>query len=203
MRLVESRAREHRIALDRGTIHARIWAPPRFFHVDTPSAVAIDLGCAYTLQVDDSGAGLVRVTHGWVGFEHDGRESFIPEQAVCATRPGIGPGTPRYEDAPDGYGEALTLLDFGDSDDPGRLPALDLVLARARPRDSLTLWHLLTRGTSDERSRVYDRLAMLTPPPAGVTRERILRGDRQALDRWWEALGLSSTTWWRLWLRKW
>ena len=116
-------------------------------------------------------------------------------------KPAAGPV--RYEDAPDGYGEALTLLDFGDSDDPGRLPALDLVLARARPRDSLTLWHLLTRGTSDERSRVYDRLAMLTPPPAGVTRERILRGDRQALDRWWEALGLSSTTWWRLWLRKW
>ena len=65
----------------RGTIHARIWAPPRFFFVNTPSAVAIDLGCEYTLQVDDAGAGLMRVTPGWVGFESDGRESFVPEGA--------------------------------------------------------------------------------------------------------------------------
>ena len=34
---------------------ARIWAPPRLFYVNTPSAVAEDLGCAYTLEVDDLG----------------------------------------------------------------------------------------------------------------------------------------------------
>jgi hypothetical protein len=50
-----------RIALDRGTIHTYIWAPPGQFVVDTPSAVTVDLGCAYTLQVDDSGAGMVRM----------------------------------------------------------------------------------------------------------------------------------------------
>ncbi len=102
LQLVQARGREHRMALERGTIHAQIWAPPKFFVVDTPSAVATDLGCAYTLQVDPSGAGLVRVTAGWVGFEYRGRESFIPEQAVCPTRPGVGPGTPYYEDAPPG-----------------------------------------------------------------------------------------------------
>ena len=199
LQLVESRGREHRLSLLRGTIHARIWAPPRFFFVNTPSATAIDLGCAYTLHVDDSGGGLVRVTHGWVGFERDGRESYIPKGAVCATRPRIGPGTPYYEDAPSGYGEALAVIDFSAPMDPRRAAALDLVLSRARARDGLTLWHLLVRGSPDERARVYERLASLVPPPPGVTRAAVLRGERQALNRWWDALGVDTATWWRLW----
>jgi hypothetical protein len=40
-----------------------IWAPPRLFFVDTPSAVAADLGCSYTLEVKDDGAGVLRVVH--------------------------------------------------------------------------------------------------------------------------------------------
>jgi FecR protein len=203
LQLVESRAREHRMSLVQGTIHARIWAPPKFFFVNTPSAVAIDLGCAYTLQVGEDGSGLLQVTHGWVGFEHAGREAFIPEHAVCATRPGLGPGTPRYDDAPNGYGEALALLDFGAPDDSGRAAALDVILTNARPRDALTLWHLLRRGTADERRRVFDRMAQLAPPPDGVTREAVLGGDRRAIARWWDALGLESTTWWRLWKKNW
>lgn len=203
VQLVESKGREHRMALERGTIHARIWAPPKFFYVNTPSAVAVDLGCAYTLQVDETGAGLLRVTHGWVGFETDGREAFIPQGAMCATRPGIGPGTPRYEDAPSGYGEALTTLDFGSPGDPGRDAALELILSRARRRDALTLWHLLSRGTADERARVYDRLAELAPPPKGITREAILRGERGELDVWWDSLGVETGTWWRLLKKKW
>src|ERR1041384_3901306 len=59
IRLIETRPTEHRIELARGTVHARIWAPPRLFFVDTPSAVAADLGCAYTLEVDDEGRSLL------------------------------------------------------------------------------------------------------------------------------------------------
>ena len=202
VQLVEARGREHRLALERGTIHARIWAPPKFFYVNTPSATAIDLGCAYTLQVDDSGAGLLRVTSGWVGFERHGREAYIPKGAVCVTRPGIGPGTPYFDDAPSGYGQALMVLDFEAAKDPRRAAALELVLSRARKRDGLTLWHLLTRGSPDERARVFDRLAVLAPPPRGVTRDAVLRGERPALAQWWDVLGVDTDTWWRLW-KKW
>jgi hypothetical protein len=203
LQLVASGGREYRMALDRGTIHARIWAPPRFFYVNTEAAVAVDLGCAYTLQIDDAGEGLLRVTRGWVGFEREGRDTYVPEGAVCATRSDTGPGTPRYEDAPSGYAEALRLLDFGPPDDPARAAALDLVLSSARRRDAMTLWHLLTRGTPDERSRVYDRLAALVPPPADVTREPILSGNRVALNRWWDGIGVDVSTWWRLFKKKW
>jgi hypothetical protein len=203
VQLIEARGREHRMSLERGTIHARIWAPPKFFFVNTAAATAIDLGCAYTLQVADDGSGLLRVTHGWVAFERDGREAYIPQGAMCATRRDVGPGTPRYEDAPSGYGEALTLLDFGPKTDPGRADAMALVLSQARRRDVLTLWHLLARGSADERLQVYERLASLAPPPSGVTRELVLRGDPGALNRWWDSLGFETGTWWRVLKKKW
>jgi hypothetical protein len=202
VQLLQSGGREHRLALERGTIHARIWAPPRFFFVNTPSAVAVDLGCAYTLQVDDRGRGLLRVTAGWVALEHEGRQSFIPQGAMCLTMPGAGPGTPRYDDAPSGYATALATLDFGGLENPLRPEALDLVLTTARRRDALTLWHLLVRGTPAERARVYERLDALAPPPSGVTREAVLAGDRHALDRWWDALGINNGAWWLFWKKK-
>jgi len=107
VRLLAMAAGLKRVALDRGTIHAYIWAPPGQFVVDTPSAVTVDLGCAYTLQVDDSGAGLVRTSLGWVGFKLNGHESFIPAGAACATRPKVGPGTPYFEDASAKFRTAL------------------------------------------------------------------------------------------------
>jgi hypothetical protein len=193
LRLVRARANEHRMALEVGLIHARIWAPPRSFVVDTPSAVAVDLGCSYTLSVANDGAGLVQVKTGWVSFERNGRESFIPAGAACRTRPGLGPGTPYREAAPAGFRQALQDFDFARGGDN----ALAVVLAQAGKDDAFTLWHLLTRGEPAQRQRVYAALAALVPPPGGVTSEGILRADRKMLDDWWDRLGLGNTGWWR------
>lgn len=203
LRLVATGPNEHRLALARGTIHARIWAPPGQFFVETPSAVAVDLGCAYTLQVDAAGAGLVRVTFGWVGFELDGRESFIPAGAFCPTRPGVGPGTPYYDDTSQNFRAALTKLDFENADPEDRALAIGVVLTEARKRDALTLWHLLSRVRDSERSRVYTRLAALVVPPPGVTRDGIMRLDKPMLDLWWDELGLGDSAWWQTWKRSW
>jgi hypothetical protein len=179
VRLVETRLTEHRLELERGTLHARIWAPPRLFFVNTPSAVAADLGCAYTLEVDDAGRGLLHVTSGYVALETDARESIVPAGAACMTQPGAGPGTPFFEDAPEPFVESLAKLDFENDH-----TSLDAVLTGARVKDTLTLWHLLSRVGADERVRVYERLAALAPPPAGVTREGIVGLDHTMLDSW-------------------
>jgi hypothetical protein len=203
VRLMVSRLGEHRMALDRGQIRALIWAPPRLFFVNTPSSTAIDLGCAYTLKVDDRGWGQIVVESGWVAFQYEGRESFIPQNAICATRPELGPGTPCYTDAAPGIAEALTILDFSPTTDVSRAAALERVLTLSRPKDAMTLWHLLSRGTAAERERVYDRLASLVPAPKGVTREAVLRGERPALDAWWNALDLDTAAWWKIWKQEW
>jgi len=203
VRLVTNGPGRKRLSLERGTIHARIWAPPGEFVVDTPSAVAVDLGCVYTLHVDDSGAGLLRTTMGWVGFQLNGHESFIPAGAVCATQPKIGPGTPYFEDAVPAFREALTRFDFEAATTEERSALLGVLVADARKKDALTLWHLLSRVSDADRPGVFDRLEKLAPPPAGVTREGILRLDRAMLDAWWDSLGYGDTFVWRTYERNW
>jgi hypothetical protein len=201
VRLIESRSGHHRLALDRGTLRAMIVAPPGEFVVDTPSARATDLGCAYTLHVDDDGLGLLSVQAGWVAFEFKGHESFVPAGASCRTVPRDGPGTPRFDDGDQAFQDALDEVDFGG--DPARTePSLEYVLEHARPRDAMTLWHLVARVDAAHRASVVDALAQRVPMPKGVTRDDVLRLDRVSLDKWWNALGLEDASWWRVWKRE-
>ena len=196
LKLLVAKTDEQRMSLTRGKIHAQIWAPPHQFYVNTPSAVTVDLGCSYSLEVDESGDSTARVDFGWVAFEDQGRESFIPAGAVCVTRKGKGPGIPHYEDAPAAMVDGLTRFDR--HSDTTVLPE---ILANARPKDALSLWHLLRRAPVQDRGAVYDRLAQLIQVPEDVSREQAIRGDTRAIDALWNALGLGDTDWWRMWKR--
>ena len=190
--LVPVDGRPPRLRLPYGTLHAQINAPPGRFIVETPSATAVDLGCAYTLHVDEDGAGEVAVTFGWISLEWRGRESFVPAGAMCRTRPQLGPGTPHHTHVSAEYRAALDVLDFADGTATDRSAALDRVLRESRAVDVLTLWHLLARAMPLERGSVFDRLAQLIPPPPSVTREGIVAGDRTMLDRWGAELGFGE-----------
>ena len=191
VRLLATAPTEHRLELARGKMSARIWAPPRLFFVDTPSAVAADLGCAYTLEVDDHGASLLKVTSGWVALQLKDRESLVPAGAACETRPGVGPGTPYFVDSTPAFREELKKVDFSD-DATIRSAALTSMLNQTRPRDMLTLWHLLARVDGEDRVRVYDKIVAFVPPPGGVTREGVLQLDPAMLESWRYAL---ESTW--------
>ncbi|HXR77835.1 MAG TPA: hypothetical protein VN737_17780 [Bryobacteraceae bacterium] len=198
LRVLSARDDEHRLALDHGTIRALIWAPPTSFIVDTPSAHAVDLGCQYTLRVAKNGAGLLTVETGWVAFQWHDVESFIPAGAACITRQGSGPGTPYFLNAPATMTAALDQFDATGSDD-----ALKTVLSGARPRDGLTLWHLLGRTHGEQRVEVLNRFVTLVNLPSDVSRRNILAGDRKSMDAAWDALQLGDTSWWREWKRRW
>lgn len=201
VRLVESASNRKRILVELGTIHAAIWAPPGEFVVDTPSATAVDLGCAYTLKVAADGSGTLQTTLGWVGFHSNGRDSFIPAGAMCLTRAKEGLGTPFFEDASEEFRAALHAMDFEGVSGAERERALRTVLAEARPDDGFTLWHLLARVSDQERPRVYDRLADLVRAPKGTTREGTLRLEPKMMDLWWNAFHLGDIEIWRFWER--
>jgi len=184
VRVVTARPSEHRLSLARGEIRAKISAPPRLFFVDTASGTAVDLGCEYVLSTGEDGFGLLRVTKGWVSFQLKGLESLVPAGASCRTRPQAGPGIPYFDDALDSVKQALETFGFEKS---GRDP-LSIILSESRVRDTLTLWHLLSRVEAGDRGRVFDRIAALTPVPAGVSREQALKLDPETLKRWKEEL---------------
>ena len=116
-----------RLSLQRGELHAFIWAPAREFVVETPSARAVDLGCEYTLNVDEKGDGVLRVSMGWVAFQIGDREAFIPAGATCATRKHGGPGIPYFEDASEALRHGVERFERGDTG------ALNGLLAAAAP----------------------------------------------------------------------
>lgn len=184
VRLIKAGAPEHRLQLVRGRVYASIVAAPRLFQIETPSAVAIDLGCAYTLEVDEAGGSLLHVTSGWVALERNGREAFVPAGARCRAEPEGRLGTPYFEDAPEQLQQALERLDFGND----KANALPTVLAEARVRDALTLWHLLARVEGDDRAQTYERLVALVPSAQAFSKVATLRLDPTTLAQWKEAI---------------
>jgi hypothetical protein len=185
VRIAPGAGLQRRLQLREGSLYARISAPPRLFIVDTPSAQAVDMGCEYRLEVDSEGAGTLWVLLGWVYLQDGGVESRVPMAGgMCRIDPRRGPGTPYYEDASPAFVDALARFDFGD----GGRAALQTVLAQARPHDSLSLWHLLSRTQGRDRAAVLDRLAALKDIPTTLPRERILAIDPAVIDRLWEEL---------------
>jgi hypothetical protein len=185
LRLLKAAAGEHRLELAQGSISAFVTTPPKVFFVNTPAATAVDMGCAYKLNVDPAGEGVLYVSLGWVELHDNGREVRVPAGAACRigakTGPTPGPGTPWFEDAGPDFAAALKQIDAGASS----LPDL---LAAARARDSLTLWHLASRLQGADHQKVATRLAELVPPPAGIDPTSL---DAAAMNTWWPAVRAS------------
>lgn len=185
LRIKEAGASRKLLELQHGEIRAFITAPPEVFLVDTPWARAVDLGCEYTLTVDKDGAGVLRVDLGYVMLRGQGRESTVPMNGgVCLTRPGHGPGTPFFEAATPRFKAELERFDFAS----GGRGALDAVLAEARPPDTLSLWHLLSRTSGADREDVLDRIAALKPIPDTIERQEVLALRAEALGSLWNEL---------------
>ncbi len=202
VKLVQAGGAERALRVERGSIDARVWAPPRFFLVETIAATAIDLGCIYTLDVDESGNGRLAVRSGQVELRGYGLSSLVVAGTLAEMRANAGPGTPYDSTESDDFRATLAAVDFGA--DTGRRAALERLLAQASPRSTITLWHLLPRVPDAARGLVIDRLAMLAPMPDGVDRDRVLALDRGALVRWRRALEPGwSTERVRLWKRAW
>lgn len=200
LRLLGAGASEHRLSLERGTMHASIDAPPRYFLVQTASALAVDLGCVYTLSADERGNGLLTVEEGEVELQHGDVRVAVLAGNSAALRNGSGPGLPFPVRASTALRRAIETYDA----DPEGVGALDAVLAAADARSTITLWHLLQRERPEARERVFVRLAAISPPSATVTRERIVRGESGALQRWrtdlQPAWAIEPPLWRRAWL---
>ncbi len=200
VRLLATRTRHHRIALDYGSIEARTWAPPFSFAVETSSASLFDLGCAFTLRMDRGGTGLVRVDSGWVQFELGDQQSVVPAGAEAVTRPTLGPGTAYLGDAPTEFKAALASFDTSAEGSETRSRAVAVVLSTARPRDAMTLLSLMGKVDRSTRERVLDVLARSVPIPPGATREQVLDLETKALDLYWKKLGLGNP---KSWIMRW
>jgi len=186
----------HRLALERGTVRVRVWAPPGSVVVRTPAGDVIDLGCAFDLTAD-ADRSIVRVRSGWVQLDNPIGESLVPAGAVSEMLTDRAPGVAVFEDASPDFQAAVRALEASANPDVAAL--VRVILAQARPRDVLTLLLLIDRGAPG-RDQFAARAAGLFPPPAGVTANGVLRGDRDGLWRWRDSLPLPPA---KSWIRNW
>jgi FecR protein len=187
IRVVRASRKEHRLELARGRISAVIVSPPRLFIVETPAATAIDMGCAYTLDVDAAGAGLLEVTAGRVDLEGANGEVRVTSGAACEILPGAGPGTPYFLDADAAFVAAVRRFDSADGE--ARSAAVSEILDTARDRDSITVWHVAMRQGGRDREAAVDRLLALAP--GLISEGRAVKTSDAQLKKWWGGLGLA------------
>jgi ferric-dicitrate binding protein FerR (iron transport regulator) len=183
---------ERRMELVRGKLHAKIDAAPRVFFVETPSAIAVDLGCEYELEIDDAGGGKLTVLTGFVALEATPKEvwasgparsTLVPRGAHAAILPDRGPGIPVWSREPTAVQDAARRFDVHPETDE----VFETLFAGLGERDTLTLVHLLDRVDGERRRRVLERLETVEKPPAG-SRSAILAGDAKAIGAYRERL---------------
>lgn len=200
VRLISTAPGRHRLAVERGRIVAKLWAPPFTFGFATPAADVFDVGCAFTMDVDGRGAATVRVTSGWVQFETAQRRQVVPEGAVAIAEPGKSVGTAYFEDASMDFKAALRTFDFEPMTENQRRHTWTTLLTNARRQDVFTLLSLTPELTQAERGELFDRVTALQPPPVGVTRAGIQSNNGKMLDAWIGTLGLPVIKrWWVHW----
>ncbi len=185
LRIVESHNAAHRVELARGKLSAVVNAPPRLFVVDTPSARAVDLGCAYELEVDDEGRSHLRVTAGSVSLENSSWHVHVPAGASCTSSKRDGPGIAWFDDANPDLRKRVLALIAGDVDSLGDMAS------KARPQDSLSLYQVLPRVKPAIRDSIGKTLARLVPLPEGTRFEAAMKLDPQALEAWWEEIEMT------------
>lgn len=189
----------HRVWLSRGAVSVRLWAPPFSFVVLTPAGEVGDLGCRFDASVDDAGVTRVTVQSGWVQIENVFGESLVPAGASALMRSGRIPFVAVYDDAAAEFRQAVRAYEAEASGTAGL--RLAPMLARARPRDTLTLLMLATRTSGAAERAIVQAALRLSPPPASIHRRALLAGDASEIWRWVDSLPLPppKSSWWRNW----
>lgn len=181
VRLDRSETNRQQLHLERGRMHARVTAPPRIFAVTTPSTGVTDLGCEYTIEIDDKGRGFIEVQSGKVELETTARAVIVaPAGTMARLRENRAPSLPVVIGASAALRAAVTSWEQGTPD------AVSKLVAAAGSEDAITLANLAVLVSGD-RALVLDRLAALSPPPEGVTAQSAA-GDPALLERWRETV---------------
>jgi hypothetical protein len=188
LRLDAAEAEEARFYLERGRLEALVSADakPRFFQVDTRAARCVDLGCRYTLAVDEAGVARVRVSTGQVAFATGSREVYVPRGAGCVASPATGPGTPRFDDAGEALAKALDAFDAADASPPPtrRGLASEAYGAMRSPRDALAALDMLQDADAEIAIGARRALVERAGAPEGVDPASSARPDAAERARW-------------------
>jgi hypothetical protein len=208
VRLVRTQKGRHRIELERGRMHAKVWAPPSYFGVAHGETRVIDMGCEFDLNIESPGNGFLSVTSGWVIYWHGDRGVFVPEHYSLAFSE-AGAQIPSRVDAANDFRGWVNELDTQLAsnpaiDHPRAVELVAQITAGARDEDYFSLLTLLGRYPRLAQSALYPRLAMAlkVSPDDELHRARWAQGEPEPQNQWWNKLPKQPKephSWWWNW----
>ena len=176
------RGKREQLHMERGRMHAYVTAPPRLFAVTTPSTSVVDLGCEYTIEIDEKGVGWIEVQSGKVELETSANALIIaPAGTTARMRAGRQPSVPVVTGARAQLVAAVRAYEDGAPD------GVPQILRAAGPEDAITLVNLAV--LVPDRTAVLERLAALSPPES-VTLALALE-DPSAFEIWRDRIVLA------------
>ena len=178
LRLERTDSQRHQLALDRGSMHAVVNAPPRLFAVTTPLTEVVDLGCEYDITIAEGGAGSLTVHNGLVELAtKNGTIVTVPEGCTAEILGEQRPGLPICKSTTPAVTDAILEYDAGDH------AAAETIIAKADRRDAVVLFALAAVDPA-RRSAVLARLAELSPPPDVEITAETAASDPARLAEW-------------------
>lgn len=204
-RLLASHTGKHRIALNSGMLHARIWAPPAWFAVQVGQAEIVDLGCEFTLEVQAQRSEL-EVLSGWVAYSAGNREVLVPAGYRLSFHE-LSADFPVRRAADPAFAAALAQLheSLRYARDASLLEAsIASVIRSSQDADAFSLLSVLTQYPKLASSALYPRMASVLQMPSDAAHRRAwTAGDLQAIERGWQQLPTEPKAWWRNWRDMW
>lgn len=201
--LLETRTGRHRLELQHGRLHAKVWAPPGYFGVSSGEGIAVDLGCEFEIAAETTGRGVLTVASGWVMYVRGASETLVPENYELTFDEAFI-STPVRKNADRSFRDLATLLDAQlDQATPNAVQVDALaasVAAAATQDDAFTLLTFLSRHPELARTALYERLgSSLDMPLDEIHRSRWLRNETDAKNEWWNRLPKQPKRWWLHW----
>lgn len=178
---------KYRLSVQKGTIFAIKKDATAFLHVEIPDGEISDyyLGGSYTLTVEEGGISKLFEGDGWDLVTSYGGESLVSPNYYCEIRPEIAPGIPYSKDASEKLKKAVYQLSFERDDNT----LISTILKEAKKQDAVTLWNLIRRTQEMDRARIFDKLNELVPAPSGVTKEGVVKLNKNMMRKWLSVMG--------------
>lgn len=182
--LVKAKDGDNRILFRRGSINITNTSNMPDFSIEFKNYIVADRGGELNISIDDRDNARILVKYGFTEIEKNGDIIYLDDGYACEIRSGSRIGTPFRQDAPEEFRNEIVKYDYQN----GGENSIDKIMELASEKDMLTLLALIPKSPQVKRQLLFQAIANKFPPPAGVTRMGIIRGDSQMLYLWWQEI---------------
>jgi hypothetical protein len=173
---------DNKISLELGTVKISNSNYTPSFQIRIKNHIVIDRSGEFSVTVDDAKNTNITVNYGFVEIQNNEENIFMCKGFICNIRNGDLACVPYRLEASDSLKKELIIFNAQANGDD----SIEKIIPLTKQQDAPTLLTLIPRASQLKRQSLYQAIANYFPPPEGVTRMGIIKGDSQMLFLWWQ-----------------